>query len=108
MENTNQKLLVIITNQGFAGEVIKQSKLSGACGATILSGRGMTGHADTFMGMNITAEKEIVLIVLNEKIANDTMKRISTSLGIETTAGSICFLLPVDMLTKFEGGISAQ
>jgi nitrogen regulatory protein PII len=99
----NKKLLMIVTNLGFANEVIKQSKLSGAQGATILSGRGATGHAETFMGMNVMAEKEIILIVLDEKIATDAMTRISGSLGIETNAGSICFLLPVDRLTKFNG-----
>ena len=99
----NKKLLVIITNHGFAHEVIKQSKTTGAQGATILSGRGIAGNAETFMGMHITPEKEIVLIVLDEEIADTTMKGISAGLGIDTNAGSICFLLPVDMLTQFKG-----
>ncbi|MDR1917941.1 MAG: hypothetical protein LBQ05_03065 [Christensenellaceae bacterium] len=98
------KLLVIITNRGFASEVIEESKLSGCKGATILTGRGASQeHTETFLGVNVTQEKEIVLIVLDETIATATMNGITEKLGINTTAGSMCFLLPVDMLTRFTG-----
>ena len=103
-EPVRYKLLVVITNRGFAGEVIAQSRLTGANGGTILTGRGASReHTETFLGVDVTEEKEIVLIVLDERIANETIAGISDKLGIAAKAGSMCFLLPVNMLTRFHG-----
>jgi nitrogen regulatory protein PII len=103
-EPVHHKLLVVITNRGFAGEVMAQSRLTGANGGTILTGRGASReHTETFLGVNVTEEKEIVLIVLDERIAKETIDGISEKLGISTAAGSMCFLLPVNMLTRFHG-----
>jgi hypothetical protein len=100
---TKNKLLVVVCNNGFSGEVVEQSRLLGASGATILSGRGTAGITDTFLGMNITPEKEIVLIVLEEKIAAETMSHIAENFGVSTPACCFCFILPIEMYTRFTG-----
>lgn len=103
MLEPQNKLLVVIVNRGFAEDVIEQSRLTGAMGATILHGRGSAGIGEHFMGMNITPEKEIVLIVIKDTLVAATMEAIATHSGTTTAAGGICFCVPVNHMTKIKG-----
>lgn len=100
VESNGKKLLVIVVNRGFAEEVVDKSRLDGATGATILHGRGSAYATETFLGLNITPEKEVVLIVIDEKFASAAMTRISETLGVKTNAGGVCFCVPVNAMTK--------
>lgn len=102
MLDPKNKLLVVIVNRGFAEDVIEQSRLTGAMGATILHGRGSASIGEHFMGMNITPEKEIVLIVIQDSLVAATMKAIATHSGTTTAAGGICFSVPVNQMTKIK------
>lgn len=101
-DDPTNKLLITIVNRGFAEEVIAHSRSCGATGATILHGRGSAGVGEQFLGMNITPEKEIVLIVLKAEIANMVQKSIAEHSGMTTAAGGICFCVPVNHLTKLK------
>jgi nitrogen regulatory protein PII len=94
------RLLVVIVNRGFAEDVVEKSRLEGATGATILSGRGTAGVGQMFMGMQITPEKEIVLIAIEEKYADAAMKKITETLGMVSAASGICFNVPIAYITK--------
>ena len=96
----DKKLLVIVVNRGFAEEVVEKSRLEGATGATILQGRGSANISENFMGLNITPEKEVVLVVLDARHAAAAMKAVTQTLGITSQAGGICFCVPVNAMTK--------
>jgi len=99
MEKEN-RLLIVIVNRGFADEVIEKSRAAGATGATVLHGRGSAGVGEHFMGMTITPEKEIVIIVLEKELAEAVTKTVMETSGITTAAGGICFSAPVSHVTK--------
>lgn len=101
-KNPKNKLLITIVNRGFAEEVIEQSRAQGATGATILHGRGSAGVGEKFMGMSITPEKEIVIIVIKEELADKVMKGIAERSGVTSAAGGICFCVPINHLTKLK------
>ena len=94
------KLLVIIVNRGFADNVVEVARGAGAKGATILHGRGSAGVGEQFMGMSITPEKEIVLIVISDEFASAASKAITENFGRESDANGICFTAPISHLTR--------
>jgi len=97
------KLLVTIINRGFAEQVISHSRAAGATGATILDARGSAGVGEKFMGMNITPEKEIILIVVPEDLSNTVMNAISANTGIASKANGVCFSVPLHHFLKHTG-----
>ena len=95
-EPVKHKLLVVITNHGFANEVVAVSRLTGATGGTILTGRGaMREEAKTFLGVDVTDEKEIVLIVVEEDNLGAILGAIKEKAGRASAAQGITFSLPV-------------
>jgi len=94
------KLLMAITNSGFAGAVIENANRAGASGATILSARGSADNDQKFLGMNITPEKEIVMIIVRAEIADAVMKSITEQNGLSTPAHGIVFAVPVTHFTR--------
>jgi hypothetical protein len=94
------KLLVTIINRGFAEQVISHSRAAGATGATILDARASADVGEKFMGMNITPEKEIILIVVPEALSAGVMNAISSNMGIASKAGGVCFSVPLHHFYK--------
>ena len=66
----NHKLLITIIKKGLAKKVIKVTKEAGAEGGTVILGRGTVKQGQqSFLGLEIEPEKEIVLtLVPDEKI----------------------------------------
>ena len=97
MENTrNTKALFVIVNAGFAEEVIEMTREAGVRGATILNSRGEGAHHESFLGITVDTEKEIILSVADECTAEKAMAVINEKAGIKTPAHSICFTMPVE------------
>ena len=96
----DKKLIVVVVNRGFAEFVVEQSRIYGAKGATILHGRGTAHIGESFMGMEITPEKEVVLIIAESAVAKDTQQKLDEQFAQNTAAGGICFVLPVSHLTN--------
>jgi len=91
---------MVIVNRGFAEQVVEKSRQHGATGATILHGRGSAGIGEKFMGMQITPEKETVMIVVNSQIADGVHKELMDLLNTNPNIGGISFILPVTHMTK--------
>ena len=96
----NIKALFIIVNSGFSEEIINLARKEGASGATILNARGYGPVIERIMGISVDVEREIVLSLVDEKIADRIMNAIKEKLGIASPAHGICFTLPVDKVTK--------
>lgn len=100
MKETNNELIIAITNYGHNAEVMEAAKKAGAKGGTMLHGRGLgLKDAQKFLGVSLVSEKEIILIVTSKEDKNNIMKAIIDEAGVETKAGTICFSLPVSDVT---------
>lgn len=63
-------LIVTIVNRGYSDEVMDAAREAGAQGGTILYSRGAGVHeTETFFGIPIQPEKELVLILAKEEPA---------------------------------------
>lgn len=97
---TDMRALHIITNAGFADEIMDIVRECGANGATILNARGAGATHHMFMGISLDVEKEIIISVVSEEVADKIMTAIKERAGIATPAHAICFTMPVDKMTK--------
>ena len=96
LKQTEQELLVVISNYGYTTLVMDAAKAAGAAGGTILHAKG-TGmeQAERFLGVTLAAEKEMTFIVARSEKKKDIMKAIMEQAGLESKAKSIVFSLPV-------------
>jgi len=90
-------LIIAIVNAGCSDLVMLGAKENGATGGTYFKGKG-TGNPELekFYGIEIKPEKEIVLIVVDNKIKEKVLKGIYKTAGLDTNGQGIVFAVPVD------------
>lgn len=102
MENENKKydLIIAIVNKGYTDLVMEASRKAGARGGTIMTARG-TGNADmeSFYGIAIQPEKEVVLILADRELTDKVLNGIYESAGLKTNGQGIAFALPAGRTT---------
>lgn len=102
MENEIKKydLIVAIVNKGYTDLVMDASRKAGARGGTIMSARG-TGNSDmeSFYGIAIQPEKEVVLILTNRDLSDKVLNSIYESAGLQTNGQGIAFSVPAAQVT---------
>lgn len=93
---TENEVIVVVTNRGYVDKVMDAARSAGAKGGTVVHARG-TGieNAEKFFGSTIGAEKEMIFIVTKTEKRNEIIKAIKGEAGIKTEAQSILFSLPV-------------
>ena len=96
LKNTTHDLIIVIAEHGYTNLIMDAARAAGAHGGTIIHAKG-TGMeaAEKFMGVSLTAEKEIVFIVAKSEEKNSIMKAIMEEAGLDTKAKAITFSLPV-------------
>ena len=96
LKDTTHELLVVIANQGYSNMIMDAAKSAGAGGGTVIHARG-TGmeRAETFFGVSLASEKEIIFIVSRTSQRSEIMKAVMRDAGMESKAKSIIFSLPV-------------
>lgn len=97
-ENINIKALFLVANAGFSDEVIKIAREAGASGATILNARGEGAIYKSFLGISVESEKEMIIILVPDFIADKIMSDIKEKAGVQSPAHTVCFTLPVEQL----------
>lgn len=96
MDERKYSLIVTIVNRGYADEVMEAARNAGARGGTILYAHGAGLHeTETFFGISIRPEKEIVLILSDNEIRPTIMQAIVKKVGMTTEGAGISFSLPV-------------
>lgn len=91
------ELILCIVNSGFADQVMSFARECGAKGGTIINARGTAREeAEKLIHMAIHPEKEIVMILAEEKIKDDILHTIYKNVGLDTPGQGIAFTLPVD------------
>lgn len=100
--NQNMKALLIIVNAGFANHAIEVAQNCGSTGATIISARGSGAKYSSFLGIHYEPEREIIMSVVSQEVANKIIEAIETSLGKNTPTNGICFTMPVEHITSLK------
>ena len=91
------EMIVCIVNSGFSDDVMSAAREYGAKGGTVLTARGTANQeAETFFGISIQPEKEVVLILVPAKIKDDILHAIDQRVGLATPGQGIAFTLPVE------------
>ena len=90
-------LVVCICENGWSDTVMDAARSAGAGGGTVIHAKGTAGElARKFMGVSLAAEKQMVLILLNQKTRRDVMRAVMEKAGVNTPAHTVLFSLPVE------------
>lgn len=100
MDNDNNEtplcLIVTIISKGYADGVIEAAKKAGADGATTLIGRGTGIHEKAkILGVPIEPEKEIVLVLIRQTLAEQVLESIKRAVDLETPGRGLAFVIDV-------------
>ncbi len=86
-----------IVNSGYSETVMDAAKKGGARGGTVINARGTAGkEAETFFGLSVQEEKEIVMILASAECKNAILEHLYEEVGLHTAGQGIAFALPVD------------
>lgn len=97
MAETKFEMILCIVNTGFSETVMDAAKEVGARGGTVIHARGTANkEAEQFFHITIQPDKEIVMILVPEKIKDDVLRALYRSAGLKTEGQGIAFSLPVD------------
>lgn len=92
----NLSNIIAIVNSGFSDSVMEIAKEKGARGGTIIpANSSLSDEAMKLYGLGIHSEKEIVMILVNDSLANDILNSLYDKLGPGSEALGIFFTLPV-------------
>ena len=91
------EMIVCIVNSGFSDAVMSAAREYGAKGGTVLTARGTANQeSETFFGISIQPEKEVVLILVPANIKDDILHALYQKVGLATPGQGIAFTLPVE------------
>ena len=94
-----------IVNSGFSEAVMTSAKKFGARGGTVINARGTASkEAETFFGVTVEPEKEIVMILVPTKRRDKILEALYDEVGLATAGQGIAFSIPVDGVV----GLSAE
>lgn len=86
-----------IVNSGYSESVMETAKKFGARGGTVIDARGTASkEAETFFGVTVEPEKEIVMILVPTKHKDKILEALYEEVGLATAGQGIAFSLPVD------------
>lgn len=102
-------LIYVIVNADYSELAIETSREAGAKGATIINAKGSgSPEANLLLGISIKPEKEVVMILVENEIKEEVMKKIAEKVGLSSEGQGIIFSQKVDYaygLVKTKDGI---
>jgi nitrogen regulatory protein PII len=94
--NAPYRMILTITDRGNYEKVKAAASAEGARGGTVFKGLGTGGlEAAKFLGISISPEKDITLIIVPTEDCPRIMHRITAEAGLSTEGRGVCFALPV-------------
>lgn len=102
MEQTGENTLILIAcNRGHADSIMATAKAQGARGGTVIKGR-LAGLEDLEQayGLELSAEREIVAIVLPAERRKDVMEAVNAAHGLRSQAQALCCSLPIEHIVR--------
>ena len=86
-----------IVNEGFSDSVMSAAREAGAKGGTVISARGTANEqAKALFDIEVSGEKEIVVILVKEEIRENILYAINKEVGLNKPGQGIVFSMPVD------------
>lgn len=97
MSKYKHEVIICIVNSGFSDEVMDAAREFGARGGTVVRARGTANaEAEKLFNIAIQPEKEIVMILVENKIKNDILHALYKAVGLNTPGQGIAFTMPVE------------
>jgi len=100
---SEMKALHIIVNAGHTDEIMEIIRQAGAAvnspcaaGGTIIHARGEGSHHRSFLGITLDNEQEIIISIVEKKLAEQIMIDIKEKAGWKTEVRGLCYAMPVD------------
>lgn len=94
---TKYEVIFCIVNAGFSELVMDAAREVGARGGTVINARGTANkEAEEFFHIIIQPDKEIVMILVPEKIKDAVLHAVYNSAGLKTAGQGIAFSMAVD------------
>ena len=107
MKTDNHAVIFAIVNAGFADQAMDIARAQGARGGTILNARGVAREKEAaFFGITIHAEKEILMLVVEQDIRDNILNALYKEMGMDKKAQGIAFSLPVTDVAGLAAAVS--
>ena len=91
------QVIFCIVNSGYSEPGMDAAKKFGARGGTVIDARGTASkEAETFFGVTVEPEKEIVMILVPTKRRDKILEALYDEVGLATAGQGIAFSIPVD------------
>ena len=95
MDN-NWQLIEIIVEKGYSEDVMAKARKAGASGGTVINAHGTASEEDAkFFGISIVPEKEILLIVAKNDVADKVCDAVKEMDCLKKKGMGILFTIPV-------------
>ncbi|MDL2266453.1 P-II family nitrogen regulator [Desulfovibrio sp. OttesenSCG-928-G15] len=95
--NSGHQLVTVITNSGYADDIMAAARSAGATGGTILTARGTGTEEDVkFFGISLVPEKEMLLIVVDDTKVDTIVSAIQSVPKLNEPGGGIVYTTRVE------------
>ena len=91
----NYEMIIAVVGLGFSDYIISAARDAGATGATILEGRGTSDADKQVLGMLMSTERDVVMILIKKEERQKIMQAIADKTSLMEEGRGICFALPV-------------
>lgn len=96
MAKNDYEVIFAVVNADYAEDAMRVAREHGARGGTIINGRGVAQEKEAeFFGITIHAEKEILMLVVENEIRDEVLHALYKQMGMQQKAQGIVFSLPV-------------
>lgn len=99
MKNDDRQydLIIAAMAANHVDEAMTAARIAGAAGGTIIRSRSVGNEkAEQFIGISLTEEQELLLILTKREGKLAIMQALSDKIGLKTEAGGVIFSVPVD------------
>ncbi len=103
-EKSDNLLVCVIVNAGYAESVMQEARKAGARGGTIINARGTGKEQDMdFFGIQIVPEKEMLVMVAQKDLAEVLVKTVKDMPLLKSPGSGLVFTVEADSVSRLGG-----
>lgn len=96
-QDKKYELIVAVSNRGYTDDIMEAARSAKATGGTAFHARRVgVKEAESFFGVTIQPEKEVIFLLALREDKDSIIKAITENTGLQTKAKSVVFSLPVN------------